>query len=166
MKKKLFAPLLILSLAIFSCQKSNLKPDDSSAKMSELKNDNDESNGGGPYVLNMVIKLSGDNEVPAVITTTKGLAHLRVSTSRKLYSKVIIQDVEIGDALRFSHVHAGATGVNGPVKIFLCHTPEDFGKNIVTDLTDEQYDLLINGAAYVNAHSNFYPAGIVRGQIR
>ncbi len=166
MKKKLFVPLLILSIAIFSCQKSNVKPDDPAAKKSELKNDNDESNGGGPYVLNMVIKLSGDNEVPAVITPTKGLAHLRVSTSRKLYSKVIVQNIEPGDALRFSHVHEGAVGTNGPVRIFLCHTPDDFGKNIVTDLTDEQYDLLVNGAAYVNAHSNFYPPGIVRGQIR
>jgi len=166
MKKKLFAPLLMLSIAIFSCQKSNVKAEDPSAKQSELKNDNDESNGGGPNVLNMVIKLSGDNEVPAVTTPTKGLAHLRVSTSKKLYSKVIVQKVEPGDALRFSHVHAGAAGTNGPVRIFLCHTPDDFGKNIVTDLTDEQYDLLVNGAAYVNAHSNFYPPGIVRGQIR
>ena len=114
----------------------------------------------------MVIQLSGDNEVPAVNTPAKGLAHLRVSSDKKLYSKVIIQNLAEGDVLRFAHVHAGATGVNGPVKIFLCHTAADFGENIVTALTDEEYNLLLNDAIYVNAHSNFSPPGLVRGQIR
>lgn len=123
-------------------------------------------NGDGPYVLNMLIQLSGDNEVPAVNTPAKGLAHLRVSADKKLYSKVIVQNLAEGDALRFSHVHSGATGVNGPIRIFLCHTADDFGQNIVTDLTDEEYNFLLNDAAYVNAHSNFSPPGLVRGQIR
>lgn len=123
-------------------------------------------NGDGPYVLNMEIQLSGENEVPAVGAGTKGIAHLRVTSDKKLYSKVIIQKVNEGDALLFSHVHAGATGVNGPVRIFLCHTADDFGKNIVTDLTDEQYNLLLNDPTYVNAHSTDFPAGIARGQIR
>ncbi|MGZ8559869.1 MAG: hypothetical protein ACXWWC_16120 [Chitinophagaceae bacterium] len=43
---------------------------------------------------------------------------MRVSSDKKLYSKVIIQKLEEGDALRFVHVHAGAAGVNGPVRIF------------------------------------------------
>ena len=63
-------------------------------------------------------------------------------------------------------MHAGATGVNGPVRIFLCHTAADFGQNIVTELTDEQYNFLLNEPAYINAHSNFNPAGIIRGQVR
>ena len=114
----------------------------------------------------MVIQLSGDEEVPAVNTPAKGLAHLKVSSDKKLYSKVIVQNLEDGDALLFAHVHAGATGINGPVRIFLCHTAEDFGENIVTDLTDEQFNLLLNDATYVNAHSSFSPGGLVRGQIR
>lgn len=164
MKKNMFGYLLMLvSIMLFSCTKSNLIHDDGSADAMQMDK---EANGGGPYVLNMVIQLSGDNEVPAVSTTTKGVAHLRVSASKKLYSKVIVQRLESGDALRFSHVHSGATGVNGPVRIFLCHTADDFGKNIVTQLTDEEYDFLLNEPAYVNAHSNFNPAGIIRGQIR
>ncbi len=79
---------------------------------------------------------------------------------------MIVQNLAEGDALRFSHVHSGATGVNGPIRIFLCHTADDFGQNIVTDLTDEEYNFLLNDAAYVNAHSNFSPPGLVRGQIR
>lgn len=159
--------LMVISVTIFSCQKNTITPDRSSEASDEIQaGKSNNANDGGSYVLNMVIHLSGDEEVPAVSTTAKGLAHLKVSADKKLYSKVIIQRLESDDALLFSHVHAGAAGVNGPVRIFLCHTADDFGKNIVTDLTDDQYNLLVAGATYVNAHSNFHPGGIVRGQIR
>jgi hypothetical protein len=161
MRKK-FIPFLVafFVLAIFSCQKETT--------LAENKNDEPVSlrNGGGPYVLNMLIELSGANEVPPVNTTATGTAHLRLTEDRVLYSKVIVEDLEAGDALRFSHVHSGAAGVNGPISIFLCHTADDFGKNMVINLTEAQYDLLVNGACYVNAHSNFRPGGLVRGQIR
>ena len=165
MKKNMFCYMLMLvSITLFSCTKSNVMHDDVAANAMQMADK--EANGGGPYVLNMVIQLSGNNEVPAVSTTTKGVAHLRVSTSKKLYSKVIVQRLESGDALRFAHVHSGAAGVNGPVRIFLCHTAADFGQNIVTELTDEEYNFLLNEPAYVNAHSNFSPSGIIRGQVR
>jgi hypothetical protein len=165
MKKNMFGyMLMVVSIVLFSCTKSNVMHDDVAANAMQMADK--EANGGGPYVLNMVIQLSGDNEVPAVSTTTKGVAHLRVSTSKKLYSKVIVQRLESGDALRFAHVHSGAAGVNGPVRIFLCHTAADFGQNIVTELTDEEYNFLLNEPAYVNAHSNFSPSGIIRGQVR
>jgi len=169
MKKRTIVLLLaVISLFIYSCQKKDITPKENACPAPQKSQAVIESNrnGGGPYVLNMVIQLSGDDEVPAVNTPTKGLAHLRVSSDKKLYSKVIIQNLADGDVLRFAHVHAGATGVNGPIKIFLCHTAEDFGENIVTDLTDEEYNLLLNDATYVNAHSNFSPPGLVRGQIR
>ena len=165
MKKNMFGyMLMVVSIVLFSCTKSNVMHDDVAANAMQMADK--EANGGGPYVLNMVIQLSGNNEVPAVSTTTKGVAHLRVSTSKKLYSKVIVQRLESGDALRFAHVHSGAAGVNGPVRIFLCHTAADFGQNIVTELTDEEYNFLLNEPAYVNAHSNFSPSGIIRGQVR
>lgn len=160
-------PAIILLMAIYSCQKKDAiscMPD----KASEAKKEVVTAlrNGDGPYVFNMVVQLSGDEEVPAVNSPTKGVAHLRVTSDKILYSKVIIQKLQEGDALRFAHVHSGAAGVNGPVKIFLCHTAADFGENIVTQLTDEQYNLLLNDAVYVNAHSDFSPPGIARGQIR
>jgi hypothetical protein len=152
---------------MYSCQKKDIIPKENavSGQKSQAVIESNR-NGSGPYVLNMVIQLSGDEEVPAVNTPAKGLAHLKVGSDKKLYSKVIVQNLEDGDALLFAHVHAGATGINGPVRIFLCHTAEDFGENIVTDLTDEQFNLLLNDATYVNAHSSFNPGGLVRGQIR
>ena len=170
MKKRTIGLLSVVLLFFISCQKNEVTLHQTEDEKATVEKNTLEAesqrNGGGPYVLNMVIQLSGDQEVPAANTTAKGLAHLRVSADKKLYSKVIMQNLDEGDVLRFSHVHAGAAGVNGPVRIFLCRTPDDFGKNIVTDLTDAQYDLLLNAPTYVNVHSNFFPGGVVRGQIR
>lgn len=161
MRKSIIPLLASCFLLLFiSCQKE-------ASVIAEINEETaGQRNGGGPYVLNMLIELSGANEVPPVNTTANGTAHLRLTADRVLYSKVIVEDLAAGDALRFAHVHSGAAGVNGPISVFLCHTPDDFGKNMVINLTEAQYDLLVNGACYVNAHSNFHPGGIVRGQIR
>lgn len=164
MKKiSILAFLLVGSLFFFSCQKAELPAQVNEENFLEIPM---ARNGGGPYVLNMVVHLSGDNEVPAVNTTAQGRVHLRLTSDRTLYSKIMVDQLEEGDVLRFAHVHIGAAGVNGPVRIFLAHTADDFGKNMVQTLTPEQYDLLLNDEVYANAHSNFYPPGIVRGQIR
>ncbi len=164
MKKASFLPfMLVCSLYFFSCQKAELPVQANDTNVLDIPM---ARNGGGPYVLNMLVHLSGENEVPEVNTTAKGRVHLRLTADRTLYSKIMVDQLEEGDALRFAHVHLGATGVNGPVRIFLAHTPDDFGVNMVQTLTPEQYDLLLNEEVYANAHSNFYPSGIVRGQIR
>ena len=124
------------------------------------------SAGEDRIVFTQVVKLEGAQEVPAVFTLTKGLAILRVSESKKLYSKVIIQNLADGDVLRFAHIHAGAAGANGPVRIGIADNAADFGVNKEFQLTDAQFQLITTGAAYVNSHSNFFPRGIVRGQIR
>ena len=164
-KTTLFTVLLTGMVYLISCQKAKLPEPASETNVLEIPMTK-KANGGGPYVLNMLIHLSGDNEVPAVNTTAKGRVHIRLTSDRTMYSKIQVDQLEEGDALRFAHVHLGATGVNGPVRIFLAHTADDFGENMVQTLTQEQYDLLLNDAVYANAHSNFYPGGIVRGQIR
>ena len=167
MKKTSFQTILMAGIVLlFSCQKERMPESAKDVNVLEVPMSANKANGGGPYVLNMLVHLSGENEVPAVNTTAKGRVHLRLTADRVLYSKIMVDQLEEGDALRFAHVHLGATGVNGPVRIFLAHTPDDFGKNMVQTLTPEQYDLLLNEEVYANAHSNFYPPGIVRGQIR
>ena len=130
------------------------------------KSQNISETGEDRIVFTQVVQLDGSQEVPAVATETKGIAILRVSESKKLYSKVIIQKLAEGDALRFAHIHAGATGANGPVRIGIAGNAADFGVIKEFQLTDAQFTLITAGAAYVNAHSNFFPSGIVRGQIR
>ena len=75
-------------------------------------------NGGGPYVLNVVIHLTGEEETPPVPTDAKGVAHLRVTADKVLYSKIIVTNLEEDDFLLFAHVHAGAFGQSGPARIF------------------------------------------------
>ena len=167
MKKTSFQTILLAGIVLLiSCQKERIPEAVTEIKVLEVPMSAHKANGGGPYVLNMLVHLSGENEVPAVTTTAKGRVHLRLTADRILYSKIMVDQLEEGDALRFAHVHLGAAGVNGPVRIFLAHTVDDFGKNMVQTLTPELYDLLLNANVYANAHSNFYPGGIVRGQIR
>src|SRR5690606_27978056 len=116
------AGLLLVMIAWISCQKKDtiscLVPKEQKNQSRQLETLS-QKNGSGPYVLNEVIRLSAANEVPALNFETQGVAHLRLTSDRVLYSKVIIQKLAEGDALRFAHVHSGITGVNGPIVIFL-----------------------------------------------
>ena len=112
------------------------------------------------------VMLMGANEVPAVTTNAMGVALLRVTTDKKLYSKITVTNLDAGDMLKFAHIHKGATGVNGPVIIDLAMTEADFGVNKVSTLSDVNYTSLKSEAVYVNAHSVLRGGGLVRGQIR
>ncbi|MBU0696591.1 MAG: CHRD domain-containing protein [Bacteroidetes bacterium] len=112
------------------------------------------------------VALSGANEAPnAVNTTAKGLAILRLTADKKLYSKVTITTLEQGDAMAAAHIHKGASGVSGPV-ILALNNATDFGTAKMFTVDDALFTSLKTDAIYVNAHSANYPGGIVRGQIR
>jgi hypothetical protein len=113
------------------------------------------------------LTLSGLNEVGPVTTTATGTAVLRLTTDKILYSKVSVANLEANDTFTVSHIHRGAAGVNGPVRIFLANSEADF--NIVkvsAPLADSLVTLIKADPAYVNVHSRKKPGGIIRGQIR
>lgn len=123
----------------------------------------------GPVVWHQVVQLETENEVLPVDSEAKGLAILRITEDKILYAKVIVQKLEEDDGDLFAaHIHTGAEGVAGPVLVGLVSGADNFGKNQKIQLTDEQYEAIVDGSQplYVNAHSTIYPAGIVRGQIR
>jgi len=111
------------------------------------------------------IPLSGNNEVPAVATTASGLAMLRLSGDT-LFSLVSYTGIEPTDTFTVSHVHRGAAGVNGPVRIFLASSFADFNVPRKTFLLDSLKTMLLNDPVYVNAHTKTKPGGKIRGQIR
>jgi hypothetical protein len=113
----------------------------------------------------MDIPLSGNNEVGPVVTTCNGLAMLRLSGDT-LFSFVSFTGMEVGDTMTVSHIHRGAAGVNGPVRIFLASSLADFGVPKKTFLLDSLKTMVLNDATYVNAHSKTKPGGKIRGQIR
>jgi hypothetical protein len=112
------------------------------------------------------IPMAGSNEVPAVSTTATGLALLRLTTDKTLYSKLTVTNLESNDTISVAHIHGAAAGVNGSVLQALCTSEADFGvvKSVV--LSDANVTAVKTGTVYVNAHSKRHPGGIVRGQIR
>lgn len=125
---------------------------------------------GSRVVFTQVVRLEAENEVLPVDSDAKGIAILRMTEDRMLYSKVIVQKVEEDDGeLTAAHIHVGAEGVAGPVMIpLVTPTFSGFGENTVQELSEVNYNNMLNEELhlYVNAHSTVYPAGIVRGQMR
>lgn len=113
-----------------------------------------------------LITLSGANEVPAVSTTATGTALIRVTSAKKIYTKVTIVNLEMGDTLKVAHIHKAPAGANGSVILGFYSSAADFGTVKVTTLTDDLYASLKTDAIYVNAHSTSNPGGLIRGQIR
>ena len=125
--------------------------------------------------------LSGKNEVPPTKSIANGTAKFGVNENDSQISywvnltglKKIIQ----------AHIHNGTSGQNGDVLVNLSNSksaknPDNPEIQLTGTITKDDLqgplkgrelsDLLIvmrNGQAYVNAHTEIYPKGAIRGQI-
>ena len=122
-------------------------------------------------------KLSGQQEVPPVQTTSSGMAWFKPMQD-KVWFKLNVTDMQ---GVTQAHIHTGKQGENGPVVVTLYKsaTPQPInGKlsygNITANLLEgpmkgkQISDLataLSNGGTYVNVHTEKYPNGEIRGQI-
>jgi hypothetical protein len=121
---------------------------------------------------NFVAHLSGDEEVPPVATLAQGQAIFHLSDDgNELEYRLIVANIENVVA---SHIHVGATGVNGPVVAFLFGSvppPPGGGRsdgviatgtitaaNLVGPLAGHPLSDLISamraGNTYANVHTN------------
>jgi hypothetical protein len=113
--------------------------------------------------------LKGSNEVPPVDTPATGTAQLQVSSDGKDMS----YDLSATNLNGFmmAHIHQGKSGENGqPIT-----TPLSIGKGKITSsdlqgpLAGKQLsdlvDIIKNGQAYVNVHTDQNQNGEIRGQI-
>lgn len=123
--------------------------------------------------------LSGGQEVPASDTRATGEAIFNLSKDgSSLHFKLIVSNI---DSVRASHIHFAAAGSNGGVVAALFPGPfleEQDGILSEGVITDDDVvgafagdlDALMaemrNGNTYVNVHTNRYPGGEVRGQIK
>lgn len=113
------------------------------------------------------ITLTGSEEVPPVPTSAVGQTWLRMTNDRKLYSRITITNNEPNDDFMMAHIHRAAIGFNGPIIIGLAATPADFNVSKLINVDLATYNTIINDSRlYVNAHSQLFPAGKIRGQIR
>lgn len=112
------------------------------------------------------LAMTGANEVQPVNTTATGTAMLRLTTDKKLYSKITVTDLEDNDTLTAAHIHPGGVGSNGGVLLGIYGDAAEFGTTKIIDVPDSIITKLKTDSLYVNAHSKRHPAGIIRGQIR
>jgi CHRD domain-containing protein len=118
--------------------------------------------------------LSPANEVPARPTAASGTAGIACDGTTVTYS-VELHGIT---SVLFGHIHSGAAGVNGPVRVFLFPGPTTGavdgvlvqGSFTAADMRGITFEALIAemraGNAYVNFHTTQFPAGEVRGQTR
>jgi hypothetical protein len=124
--------------------------------------------------------LTGDEEVPAIVTGGQGQATFKLSADGQSVSyKLNVANLE--DIIQ-AHIHIGAPGVNGSVVVFL-FGPVAGGVDVSGRLAEGSFGTgdLINvpagfalsdliaaieaGNAYVNVHTVAHTGGEIRGQL-
>ena len=129
-------------------------------------------------------KLSGKNQSPVVDTPAHGVATFILSKSGKSLSyRLSVTDIT---NVSMAHIHMGPAGEEGPVVAWLYPSkpPAVVKKGKFTGLLahgtltaanlvgplqgktiSDLVDQIKDGKAYVNVHTEKYPAGKIRGQI-
>jgi hypothetical protein len=129
--------------------------------------------------------LSGGEAVPAVNSRGTGYASYELAPGgNALRYFLFVDNIQ---NVQMAHIHIGAAGANGPVAVWL-YPPAPparliqgavsgmIGEGTITTanftgpLQGQPFSALINamnnGQAYTNVHTNQFPGGEIRGQIR
>ena len=113
-------------------------------------------------------KLSGKDEVPPVNTQATGTTQFQLSSD----GKEISYDLTTTNLNGFTmaHVHQGKAGENGPPVAALQMgkgkiTSSDLQGPLAGKQISDLVDLMKNGGAYANVHTQQNPNGEIRGQI-
>lgn len=111
--------------------------------------------------------LTGANEVPATASTGGGYAFGDAQPDGSFTGGALVSGLT--GPVQMAHVHQGAAGTNGPV-ILPATSISTIGDQTFIDfqgtLTADQQAALAAGELYVNVHTDAFPDGEVRGQLR
>ncbi len=119
--------------------------------------------------------LTGDDEVPPVVTDETAIAHLLTDDTTFIRLRMRMFDMT---TTTFSHIHCAPVGVDGPVGVTLFAgafsgtgtfrtiiTAPDVGNTCGwTTIADVVADM-VAGNAYINIHTETNPGGAIRGQV-
>jgi len=126
----------------------------------------------------MVVALSGDQEVPPVVTAGSGVSEIIIDEVAMEITVATTVDGIPADQLLMAHFHVAPSGENGPVVAFLLASPPpapEFSSLVVPDdiipnaeVGVEDFDDLVEairaGDVYINIHTPANPGGEIRGQ--
>lgn len=111
----------------------------------------------------IALKLSGEAEVPPVKTSASGIGTIIIGPERAISGMITTN----GMKATMAHIHEGAEGSNGPIAIPLARDAQgNWSIPDRTRLTEKQYEALMAGRLYVNVHSETFPGGEVRAQLK
>lgn len=114
----------------------------------------------------LTFSLDGEQEVPAVSTDASGSGYALVNMDdNALELKVVTSGVDDATA---AHIHSAAIGTNGGVLIALEQSSENMGIWAApedSNLTEAEFNMLMEGGHYVNVHTPAHASGEIRGQI-
>ncbi len=110
-------------------------------------------------------QISGDQSVPAINTpaTATAWAVLNQNTNTLTYR---VTYANLSSSFLAAHFHLGAAGVNGPVVMPITTFTGNTAKGEWADIPDSLIAYMMKGDIYINIHSNLYPAGEIRGQLK
>jgi hypothetical protein len=110
------------------------------------------------------VRLSGDQEVPAVKTAASGSGTFRINDDKTVSGSVQVSGMDAVAA----HIHQAAAGQNGPVIIPLSKgsSNNEWSVGSGAKLSDEQYKVFKDGGLYVNVHSKAHQGGEIRAQLK
>jgi len=119
--------------------------------------------GGAAPAADLAVKLTGDQEVPAVSSAATGVGTIVIKNDKSVSGTIKTTGIEGTVA----HVHLAEPGKNGPPIISLTKTADNtWSVPEGAKLTDEQYKSFKEGNLYVNVHSAEHKGGEIRAQIK
>ena len=108
------------------------------------------------------VKLSGDQEVPAVKSAGSASGSVTINDDGSVSGSV----TATGFTPTAAHIHQAAAGKNGPVIVPFTKEGDKFSAPAGAKLTPDQLKAYKAGELYVNVHSAANPGGEVRAQLK
>jgi hypothetical protein len=118
---------------------------------------------GSVLAADVSVKLTGDQEVPAVTTSATGAGTIVIKSDKSVTGTI----KTVGIEGTMAHIHLAAPGTNGPPIITLTKTSANvWSVPEGSRLTDDQYKSFKDGNLYVNVHSDAHKGGEIRTQLK
>lgn len=110
-------------------------------------------------------KMSGANEVPAVLSDAQGIGIFTLDEAKTtLYINVSLNN--LSGPITGMHIHEGVAGQNGGVVYNLVpFLNGNRAKGVIRNITPDVITKLLNGSYYINVHTSLNQGGEIRGQI-